>query len=357
MQRIIIYALASLCFFLSKTYAQDNFVQRAKKISDNIEQITKAQKDSLKIEIENLESAFKNRVITKDDFEAKKLERAEYRANRIEELVAIEEEKLSQLVKDKVEGRIPENYYFTDSLVIGKKRKFKITYSNYTDNYDTVKRPRKEYSEKRTTTQFVIAGGLNNVVTDGDFSTLEDSEFGVWSSRFFEWGFTFKTRVLPNSNLLQAKYGLSMMYNNVRPKGGQYFVKEGKETHLVSDNPDVERSRFKNVYLAIPVHLEMDLSKNKTNADGKPVFRTQQSLRLGIGGYAGVRVKSKQVIWEEYKVKQKGDFNASDFLYGLSAYIGYENISLYMKYDLNPMFKNNAIDQNNISFGIRLDLD
>ena len=68
-------------------------------------------------------------------------------------------------------------------------------------------------------------------------------------------------------------------------------------------------------------------------------------------------MKSKQVIWEEYKVKQKGDFNASDFLYGLSAYIGYENISLYMKYDLNPMFKNNAIDQNNISFGIRLDLD
>lgn len=356
MQRIIIYATAFLCLFVSKMHAQDTFSQRAKKISENIKGITQSQKDSLKIEIENLESALKNQVITKDDFEAKKLERAEFRANRIEELVAIEEEKLSELVKDRVEGRIQENYTFTDTITIGRKKKFRITYTNYHEN-DTVKKPIKEYSEKRTTSQFVLAFGLNNVINDGDFSTLEESEFRVWRSRFFEWGVTFKTRILLNSNLLQAKYGLSLMYNNLHTKDGQYFVKDGQETHLVGDNPDVERSRFKNVYLAIPVHLEFDLSKNKTNKDGKPIFRTQKSMRLGVGGYAGVRIKTKQFLWDDYKTKQKGDFNASDFLYGLSAYLGYGSTSLYVKYDLNSMFKNNAIDQNNISFGVRFDID
>ena len=58
-------------------------------------------------------------------------------------------------------------------------------------------------------------------------------------------------------------------------------------------------------------------------------------------------------IW----VKEKGDFNVNDFIYGASTYIGYKGTSLYLKYDLNPMFKDNAIKQNNISLGIRFDIN
>ena len=41
--------------------------------------------------------------------------------------------------------------------------------------------------------------------------------------------------------------------------------------------------------------------------------------------------------------------------YGLSAYVGYKSTSLYVKYDLNPLFKNS--ETRNISMGIRLDLN
>ena len=73
-------------------------------------------------------------------------------------------------------------------------------------------------------------------------------------------------------------------------------------------------------------------------------------------------IKSKQILKYEaddikVKEKQKGDFNVSDFTYGLSAYLGYGQTSLYVKYDLNPMFKNNNIDQNNVSLGIRFDFN
>ncbi len=47
----------------------------------------------------------------------------------------------------------------------------------------------------------------------------------------------------------------------------------------------------------------------------------------------------------------------NDFIYGVSTYIGYKETSLYLKYDLNPMFKNNAIKQNNISLGVRFDFN
>ena len=94
--------------------------------------------------------------------------------------------------------------------------------------------------------------------------------------------------------------------------------------------------------------------------DDKKVFKSHRGARFGIGGFVGVNTNSKQFI--SYKIdgykfseKQKGDFNVNDFTYGLSTYIGYRQTSLYLKYDLNPMFENNAVDQNNISLGIRFD--
>jgi hypothetical protein len=71
-------------------------------------------------------------------------------------------------------------------------------------------------------------------------------------------------------------------------------------------------------------------------------------------------LKTKQKICyeidgNEVTEKTKGDFNVNDFVYGVSSYIGYKQTSLYVKYDLNPVFADNAIKQNNISMGIRFD--
>jgi len=116
------------------------------------------------------------------------------------------------------------------------------------------------------------------------------------------------------------------------------------------------------VYLVAPLHLEFDFSKNKTK-DGKPFFQSHQSFRLGLGCYAGLRLKSKQFqLFDDgngHKVtlREKGDFNVNNFIYGISGYIGYNQTSLYVKYDLNPMFENNTVKQNNISLGVRFDLN
>jgi hypothetical protein len=153
------------------------------------------------------------------------------------------------------------------------------------------------------------------------------------------------------------------MYNNLRPTDNRYFEKNGNQTELVTSSVNLDESRFRNVYLTAPLHLEFDFTPKKLSKDGtKTYFKTHESVRLGIGGYAGVRIKSKQILNYEaddikIKERQKGDFNVSDFTYGLSAYLGYRAASLYVKYDLNPMFKHNNIDQNNVSLGIRFDFN
>ena len=58
---------------------------------------------------------------------------------------------------------------------------------------------------------------------------------------------------------------------------------------------------------------------------------------------------------EKDKIKQ--DYNTSNLVYGLSSYIAFRNVAVYAKYDLSPIFKDQAIKQNNISLGVRFDME
>lgn len=353
MTKIIFYVTMSILLFASKTMAQDtiqkgklenqSFEKQAKKIASNIENITKEEKAELKNEVDAVNGELANGTITKEEAERKKEALAQVRAINIETRVAKEQEKLAVLVQKQVDGQIPEN----DSA--------KITLINI--GYD--KNIFNKTNEKRTTTQFVLAFGANNLVTDG---AVANSDFYYWQSRFFEWGLTYNTRIFKNDNLLHLKYGFSVMYNNICPTDNRYFVPAGNgQTNLEVFPYELEDSRFKNVYLVAPLHLEFDFSGNKSR-NGTTGFSTHKGVRFGIGGYGGLRIKSKQKMYyniddDKIRIKTKGNFNANDFIYGVSTYLGYKEISLYLKYDLNPLFENNTIDQNNISLGIRFDFN
>ncbi|WP_395062666.1 hypothetical protein [Flavobacterium sp.] len=352
MRNFTIYLALSLCFFASKLVAQDQgkkeeremqtFEAKARVIGDKIEKITAEEKATLKIEVEEVNVQLEKGTITKEQADFKKKQLAEARATIIENRIAVAQEELKDLVQAKVDGKLAE---------YSKKKNFG-SFSVY--RTDTIKK-----SEKRTTSQFVFAAGVNNLVTDGK---VAGSDFRYWGSHFYEWGNTYNTRLLKNNNLLHLKYGYSVMYNNLRPTDNRVFVKSGDQTNLQVNGIDLDDSRFRNVYLVAPLHLEFDFSKNKSK-DGKAFFQSHQSVRLGLGGYAGLRIKSKQfqkfedVDGNDITVKEKGDFNVNNFVYGVSAYLGYKETSLYVKYDLNPMFENNAVKQNNISLGVRFDFN
>lgn len=343
MRNFTIYLAVTLCLFFSKINAQETFEERAKSIASKIESITKDEKAALKTEVEAVNQQLINGTITKDEANSKKKKLAEARAINIESKVALAEEELKNLVQEKVDGKIKER---------DTTRTFKLEW-NSKKNWKN-----KKDGESRTTSQFVFAMGLNNLVTNG---SAANSDFRYWGSHFYEWGFTENTRIFKNSNLLHFKYGFSVMYNNLRPTDNRVFEVTGNQTNLVKSPINLDDSRFKNVYLVAPLHLEFDFS-GKKNKDGKDYFTTHKSARVGLGGYFGAKLKSKQYLeFDEngntVKTKTKGDFNTSDFIYGVSAYVGYKATSLYVKYDLNPLFKNNVVKQNNVSLGIRWDFN
>jgi hypothetical protein len=370
MQKIILYAAVLLCTLVTQMYGQETFDERAKNISENIKKITNQEKEALKQEVEDINKLVENGTITAEKADAEKLKAAQVRAKNIEEKVAVEEAKLQELVKDAVDGKIyysKEKEKWGTTIILGSNSNDSIGENHTEISIGSMKvykgeKDKFKRNSKRTTSQFVFAFGLNNLVTDGDTGSLEDSDYRVWGSHFYEWGVTYNTRIFKNNNLLHAKYGLSLMYNNLRPTDNRYFAKNGEQTNLEEFDLNLKESRFRNVSLVLPLHLEFDFTPKSVKENGDTRFRTHKSVRLGIGGYAGFNIKSKQILkFNEddvrVKVKEKGDFNTSDFTYGLSTYIGYRATSLYLKYDLNPMFKNNTVEENNISLGLRFDFN
>ena len=370
MQKIIIYTVILVVSLLSKVVAQEKtFDKQVKEIASNIELITNKEKSNLKVEVEAIDLQVKEGKITLEKGKELKQRVAEECAKNIENKIAIEEAKLAQLVQDKVDGKITVSEEKLKkggtTIILGSNRNDSIGKNKTEINLTTMKVYRGEHNKferksKRTTSQFVFAFGLNNAIPE--LKDTENSDFRVWGSHFYEWGVTYNSRLIKNHNLVHAKYGFSVMYNNLRPTDNRYFVKSGNQTYLATSSFDLEESRLRNIYLAAPFHLEFDFTPKKYSKDGTTsYFRTHESIRLGIGGYAGVRIKSKQLLRYEVdgdkeKNKQKGDFNVSDFNYGLSTYIGFRATSLYFKYDMNQLFKNNG-DLNNVSLGLRWDFN
>ncbi|CAL2086558.1 conserved exported hypothetical protein [Tenacibaculum sp. 190524A05c] len=361
MKRILI-----LLVLLSTTFAQSQektFEKEVNKISREIDRITKSHKDSLKVKVKEINKKLDRKELTYEEAEKLKKEAAAYHANKIEVLVSAEELKLQQLVQDKTNGKIASEEDDYDTFTIGKRTfRFKMFDDDDEDNDDeehSYKRKRRR--NKRTTTQFVFALGMNNVLIDHDFGSLNNSNYKFFQSRFYELGFTWKTRLSKYPSKGYFKYGFSFLWNNLRADDNLYHVVNGDQTNLVVNPNTLSESRLRHVQMTFPMHFELDFTKNRKYSDGEIGDRTHKSFRIGLGGFFGFKLGTRQYL--EYvnpqgvriEEVQKNDFNTNTINYGLSAYVSYKGIGWYTKYDLNPLFQNTNI--RNISMGLRFDIN
>ncbi|TXD50806.1 MULTISPECIES: hypothetical protein [unclassified Polaribacter] len=350
---------------------EKTFEKEVHKISKRIENITTKQKDSLKVKVVNIDKRLDKGEITKTTAETLKQEVAAYHARRIETLVSEQERLLQLLVQDKTNGKIASSneLYFNDddinTFTVGHKTfRFSINDED-NDHLNTEKHPEDKKKDRglgnRTTSQFVFALGVNNVLDNNDFSSLNNSEYQFWRSRFYEVGFTWKTSITKRPSQLYFKYGVSFLWNNLRPENNQFHLKNDKVTELQDFPENLSESRLRHVQMNFPMHLEWDLSKNSVFKDGGISDRTNQAVRLGVGGFVGFKLGTRQYLEFDdannidIEEVQYDNFNMNTVNYGLSAYVGYKATSLYLKYDLNPLFKNT--ETRNISMGVRFDLN
>lgn len=335
----IILSLMIFTYAIPNVQAQEESkAERTERIAQQKEQIIAEERAELKKTVESINLRLEKKEVTKEEADILKEAAAKKHALNIENRIAILENELA---------------WETRNTDWNEEDDFK------TEQDDKDNKHRDVYS--RTSTHLVMAAGFNNVIEGGEDLDLNNSDFKLAGSRFFEIGIAWRTRVFENSNWLRFKYGFSFQFNGLKPTNNRIFVEEGDLTTLEEYPIDLKKSKFRMDNLVFPVHFEFGPSK-RVDTDSQTWFSTANKLKIGVGGFAGFNIGERQKLkYEEngdnVKRKLKGDYNTNDLVYGLSAYMGWGDTGLYVKYDLNPIFQEPNEELNNISVGLRFDLN
>lgn len=342
----ILFSLLLLNSITPQLYAQtETSREKIEQLEQQKEKIIAEEKEALKKTVEAINKRLDDQEITRAEADRLKDEAAKKHALNIENRIAIVENEIAWISRN-----------IEDEPEQDTRKERKRDDRNYRG---------KGY--KRTSTHLMVAAGFNNALEEGQ--SLSDSDFKLGGSRFFEIGMNWRTRVFENSNFLRLRYGFSFQFNGLKPTDNRYFVEEGDLTYLapydltyLSIYPlPLDKSKFRMDNLVFPVHFEFGPSR-KVDTEGRAWYSTANKFKIGLGGFAGFNIGERQKIkydenGDKVKRKHKGDHNTNDLIYGLSGYLGWGSNALYVKYDLNPIFKSPNPELHNISLGLRFDLD
>lgn len=361
MKKLSAFLVVLLLVFLAhQVKAQSNgYLLKVENLQKQKTVVTTQEKEALKIEIKGINQQLERGVISDEKAQQLKEEAAKRRALNIENRIAIIDNRIALLERNDgvvIDDTMVENdSLIEDQIRIGIDINGKPA-EKFIFNTNNWKRDLKY--DRRTYSDFVLAIGLNNALIEGQ--SFADSPYKIGGSRFFEMGWQWRTRVLKNSNFLRFNYGFSFQFNGIKPNDNQYFVETNGSTELQEFPIELDKSKLRMDNLVFPVHFEFGSSKVR-ETEKTIRYNIDKSFRVGIGGYGGFNIGTRQKLkyqenGKRIKDKFKRDYNMADLIYGLSGYVGFGGTQLYVKYDLNPIFRNATIEQRNISLGLRFDL-
>lgn len=339
MRTITIFLSLLLMNFITPQLCAQSETNREKveHLEQKKEKIVAEEKEALKKTVEAINKRLEDREISLTEADKLKEEAAKKHALNIENRIAMVDNEIAWILRNSDED-------FEEEQPVQEKKE---------------KKERRSKGYGRTNSHLTLAVGFNNALEEGQ--SLSDSDFKVGGSRFFEIGLNWRTRVFENSNFLRLRYGFSFQFNGLKPTDNRYFVEEEDLTILESYPLDLNKSKFRMDNLVFPLHFEFGPSR-RVDTDKRTWFSTSNKFKIGLGGFAGFNIGERQKLkYEEdgqkVKRKLKGDYNTNDLVYGLSGYLGWGSNALYVKYDLNPLFKSPNPELHNISVGLRFDVD
>ena len=333
------------------------------KLEQKLQQIEAEEKAKLKNIIAELNAQqAQDSIYSKSDFESIKMENAKRTAENIANRQEVIRNQIEFLKRNgyvaegtntsltKNEGKDGED---GKAIISTGSKTIAITPTGI--DYSWLDEEDDEYRMK-TQKDMIIAYGLNNAVPSvGGFN---DSPFKIAGSRFFEIGVVFSTPIT-KSNFMRLDYGLSFQFNGLKPEDDLIFYEDGEQTILdkyVVDGEEInfDKNKFRQDNLIFPMHLHFNTKRGK-NGD----YFVRDGFNFGLGGFVGLnlnnitKLKFDAPNGDREKLKFRDDYNTNNFLYGLSAYAGFGDSTLYLTYSLNPIFKDNPIELNNVQLGFR----
>lgn len=214
---------------------------------------------------------------------------------------------------------------------------------------DSLRASQQERNQRHNAAYVVVDFGLNALVNKAGAGAPELRPEG---SRYFNLGLNFRPRLGGKRSPLYLVGGPEFAFNNYMLEGNNKWVNQNGITSVV---PELTARQYQKTKLAtstftVPLMLQLRLRDEHHRG----------TFRLGAGGFVGYRLASwtKLKYFENgstYKDKDYGSYNLTDWQYGLQASVGYGSLNLFVKYNLNDLFRAGQGPQaQTLSFGLRL---
>lgn len=191
--------------------------------------------------------------------------------------------------------------------------------------------------------------GLNTLVNRGNPAPDASFDLRPLGSRYISFQWRHSWRVGKVGSPVYIVSGPEVAFNNYMfDNNRQLFSNDSSVSYIGKSPLNLQKSKLATTTLNLPLMAQLYFRDDKGH----------ESFRLGAGGFVGYRLSSHTKLKYDRdgstkKDKDRGSYNLEDFQYGLQGIIGVRGVDLFVKYNLNELFKENRGPQaQTLSFGI-----
>jgi hypothetical protein len=215
----------------------------------------------------------------------------------------------------------------------------------------TERKQREEHRNRSHFTDFRLDVGLNTLVNKKG-PVANSLDLRPEGSRYLNIGWMYSQRLGGKRSPMFLSLGPEFSFNNYMLEGNNRWVNQNNITQVVADGQDreLQKSKLTTTTINVPLMLTMKLGGNS---------KGRSDFKLGVGGFAGYLLGQHTKIkyfedGKSNKDKDRGSFNLNEFQYGVQGVIGVGDFTLFGKYNLNELFKDNRGPQvQALSFGLQ----
>lgn len=207
----------------------------------------------------------------------------------------------------------------------------------------------KTKSNKTQFDNFEFHLGANSFRTMNGNSTSTEDLLNHYESLTFRSIFKVKNKIGGAGSPVLISFGYELEGLAFSFKNDNTIVKvdqpSGETTTAivpVTGVTDIRRNSFSQAFFTIPVMIELDFS---------PRGEVDKSLSLGVGGYAGMRIGSENILLgsdsegDRIRINTNNNYNTHLFRYGLQGQVGIKSWKVTGRIDARTFFQENAFNE------------
>ncbi|MFC6267947.1 hypothetical protein [Frigoriflavimonas asaccharolytica] len=343
--KIVLAAFALSLSIASFAQEKTDLEKRITNYSIKIDSIVSSEKKKMNLELDYVESEFKDGKISETTLKEEK--------NRISTA-------FSEVINNKIDAEKDELDAITKASAIN------TVMGKEDDRLLSIRTKRKEKTPKEK----LKSGGL--VISTGILSTESDGG----SFNFFNGSQDFKGSLSTSITSVRERqigkytsplfinYGYGIRVDTYQLKGNQVLSQANDQLNVSPfANGDLKYSILRESYLEIPVNLSYVLNRKYIYQEGEKVLDADANQwRVGVSLYGGVRIgnriryKYSNAESDKNIFIQKVENGVNPFIFGTKLSIGYAGFNLFVKKDFSPIFNSDAniAEKHALQIGIEL---